>query len=906
MEERSSERHRRVKSESKRAHRSSRPKLYDPETGEVIRRPHRRRKEKSSDTASVKGKEADSEPVPSMADLVPELSRTSSAPGAMSRSSLPYPSFSKAHSKEAVNSIENLPIRPPSKPKNPYTPEPTDLGSDGKPHTTYDDRVEDSTRHYADTGGRPPSPSDTEVRPQSRKVTPSRFVRVEEGSRPVSGTSQRSGSVRMYKDERSKLSSKSKESKRSKASTALRTPGVNVTTPVFVEIVEDDASDISEDARSESAIDSNATSVAPKRGQPIHIKPSGLAHYSSPESIEGSSPRTPTATPGPPHHNFKPSPSPFVSFDLAGSQDEAYDSPQPPPPPPPPMVPISIPRVDYLIQNGGLPQPIPKNLIAVTPQYNPQTVSGKPVPPAPQDVEKVFAPYFSLLDQYEQVIAKNGSLAVATGYRSVARRLIDRLDAVFARDLLCEGCHCVICQQNDQGGEGKKGLSWGEVLEWVSGRRELPIWPAFDFSTVGLRKGDLALGISGLNGGGPGRPGSTVAIDPDIAEEYRDHYLRQSKKTKHAVDKWLNSTPGQISAPPPDVDDETLTFTILTHLDQHDRPLFQALLTGASRPTQPGSRAPTPMGQPRSDFIIKSGQSIQRVYRLAEPPRDPEACIYLLRNPHVHHLLATVACINQSEWEILTSGRFDGFLWSGAEAEFPASMLNSPAASRNPTPAPNMLPSRGPTPAAGRHPSFSRIGSPLNFRNHTFSPGPSGYPSRGPTPANIAPMSIPGTPAVGQNRGPVSNDEEAEIAVLSEIEREIYLGMEALEDAFEALHRKAEVVRQALRIRGAGLSMASQARRAGSGDHAGIFARLGTPGMGGAGGFERGWSGTDGGGTEVAAEESDGGWGGDDVLSELAPDDSASNISSSRVRRPKRRNERRTPAPVEECDESDV
>jgi hypothetical protein len=36
---------------------------------------------------------------------------------------------------------------------------------------------------------------------------------------------------------------------------------------------------------------------------------------------------------------------------------------------------------------------------------------------------------------------------------------------------------------------------------------------------------------------------------------------------------------------------------------------------------------------------------------------------------------------------------------------------------------------------------------------------------------------------------------------------------------------------------------------------------------------------------------------------DIMPDDSASNISSSRHRRPKRRTERRTPAPIEEDDE---
>jgi hypothetical protein len=901
VEERPSERRQRIKSEKdpNRKHkssRSSRSKVIDLETGEEIRivSTHRRRKEK----------EVDSEPSMSMADVVPEIARTSSAPGSISRSSLPYPSFSKAHSKEAVNSIEHLPIPIISKP-NPYTPDSTDLGSDNKPRTKSVDGLEAVGLKLDNKDGRPPSPPDTDFtqRRKSTPIKPTRF-REEEGlqPRPSSQGSQRSRfSHTQGRDNRSKLSTKSRESKASKTSTAIKTSKTRppVPQPAVVEIIDDDEiSNLSDDTKSTSALDSNATSVATQRNQHVCAdgKPSVHYNYSSPESAQDSSPRTPTATPGFSTPQYKPAPSPFVSFDLPDSQDEAYDSPQPPPPPPPPMVPISVPRVDYLMQNGGLPKTVPKSLLAVTPSHTPQPMTGKPAGQTAPDIDQVFGPFHNLLDQYEAVIAKNGSVAVATGYRSVARRLLDRLEAVFARDLSSEGCVCVMCQQGNPENEGSKGLGWGEVLEWVSWKRDLPPWPAFDFSRIGAREDNLAaLGILGYQrtNGGPARAGSVVNMDPDIAEEFREHYLKQSKKTKNAVDKWLSSTPAALPAPPPDVDDETLTFTILTHLDQEDRPIFNALLNGSSRPVQSASRAPTPLGKPRSDFIVQTVQSLQRLYRLPAPPRDPEACIYLLKNPHVHNLLATLSGINASEWEILTSGRFDGFLWSGAESEFPGSMLNSPAVSRNPTPAPMGLPSRGPTPA-GRHPSFSRTNTPFNMRNQTFSPAIAGFPSRGPTPASfMAPMSVPGTPAIGQNRGPVSNDEEAEIAVLSELELEIYKGMEALEDAFEALHRKAEHVRQALRQRSAGLSMAAQARRV-SNDN-GIFARLGTPGFGGA----TGYYGTD---SEYEAESD---WGGDDNQSELAPDDSASNISSSRHRRPKRRNERRTPAPVEEVDEDD-
>ncbi|KFY14387.1 hypothetical protein V492_02656, partial [Pseudogymnoascus sp. VKM F-4246] len=143
---------------------------------------------------------------------------------------------------------------------------------------------------------------------------------------------------------------------------------------------------------------------------------------------------------------------------------------------------------------------------------------------------------------------------------------------------------------------------------------------------------------------------------------------------------------------------------------------------------------------------------------------------------------------------------------------------------------------------------------------------------------------------------PVSSDEDAEIAVLAEIERDIYAGMEALEDAFEGLHRKAEVVRQALRQRGAGLAMAAQSRRGGN---IGVGVRAATPGGESVGGWGGG-GGMNGGGYNLGEESESGSeW----AEEEIAPDDSASNISSSRHRRPKRRNERRTPALVEEEDE---
>lgn len=314
------------------------------------------------------------------------------------------------------------------------------------------------------------------------------------------------------------------------------------------------------------------------------------------------------------------------------------------------------------------------------------------------------------------------------------------------------------------------------------------------------------------------------------------------------------------------MDDETLSFAILTSLDLEDRPYFNALMSN-SRDIRPATRAPTPSKHLRNDFIIKTGLSLQRLYRLQQVPRDAESVMYLIRNPHTHDLLVTLSNINNSEWEILTSGRFDGFLWSGADEQ------------GNPTPG---FDSRAPSRSAS---AMSRSASAASARSTPFSP----Y-SRGATPASFVSLSSANT--ASGNRQAVSNDEEMEMAVIAEIEREIYSGMEVLEDAFEKLHLQAEIIRTSLRQRGAGLMQNLQNRR-----RIDVLPSQGqTPGPGG---IERPWTsvsemvGGDGG--------SDSEWGFDET--ELMPDDSASNISSSRHRRPKRRTERRTPAPIEEDDE---
>ncbi|ERF75421.1 hypothetical protein EPUS_00214 [Endocarpon pusillum Z07020] len=760
--------------------------------------------------------------------------------GLESKTSLPYPTFSKAHSKEAVGARDAL------KPTlNIFTPDPTDL-------STSKDK---QTSREAAVGGAPPSPPLTSVdqhgggsRSGSVKRTGIETIEEEKKSqldrtvkvklRPKSSRSNG------HLQSTSELGSPTKSPLRSKQSTPLKSKMEEQTKRSVsqpTKAVSPPPSSLA-DTELETTPSSNATSIAPN--QPRIQRPGSQP---PPVTVEDDMISQVTSIPD---GGVSRGPTPLEAFVDDRRTPASSLSTHPPPPPPPPLAPITQPKVDYLLQHGGLNQSVPKNLLLAGKHMAIQ--QSAPAQPA-QLVANLFEPYNRLLDDYKHVVSKNGSLAVATGYRSVARRLLDRLEAVFARDISSETCQCCLCASVFDDTEDSEGVSWGEILELVAGRRDLPSWPPFSLANT-----PRGLGIS-LEAHTP-----MQKLDIDVPEEFRDHYIRQSRKTKQSVDKWLSRQTDSPTNPPEEVDDETLTFAILTHLGPEQRPSFSNLLGIVNTPLEPPKRmpspqrgptpqpAPTPQPRYRPQPIVTASRAVQRLYRLASPPRDPETAIYLLYNPSIHNALATLAAVSDDEWEILISGRFDGFLRSGADDPLD---IAQPPGRQTPLRSVN---SRGPI--------------PLLHGNSQTRPGT--YMSRAATPAS------------GAHYGaPIAYDEETEIATLAEIERDIYSGMEALEDAFEALHVKAEMVRQALRERGAGLASMQQRRRGGLGD--GIEVRMGTPASGI--GIDGRW--------EAETDDGLGEWEG---ISELAPDDSASNISSSRRRRPKRRNERRTPALVEE------
>ncbi|KAM0701505.1 hypothetical protein Q7P35_011867 [Cladosporium inversicolor] len=806
---------------------------------------------------------------------VPEMDRRSMA-DSDARSRTSYPNFSKQHSREAVHSKEDI----------------------GKSHiseaTDLDAEKEKRRRSEPANSRTPPSPPLTADEPDVR--------------RSGSGASMRNAADRAKADVRSgrkgsESDPKTDSVKNAKSGASLRKdaryqdseissmPGAfpdeseRKSTPTSsyrqtVSTGSQPASVLTQNT--EATEDSDATSIAPDRkaGRTPNVVPI----RTSPPRTSDSQPRTPTHEEAYYAQNGK---TPIIDVGSnygsvqsmeSGKTPTGYAGMPPPPPPPPMTAPSQVPRVDYLLKNGGLPYMISKKLVGESnrPQQYATYQSPAMYQAAPlEDYQKVFAPLYKRLDDFLHVMRRNGSIAVATGYRSVARRLLDKLSQIFARDISGVRCDCVTCKTMPQpyiSDEEDSGLSWGEILEFVSGRRELPPWPPF-----AIEPDDGGLGISGA------AEAPMQKIDIDVPDEYRDHYKRQNQKTKLAVQSWLSQQPELPTGPPEEADEDTLMFAMMTRLDTRQRNLFIALMHGQN--TISDSRAPTPAERPAtpSTALKRARRALQRLYRLERPPRDCECAMYLLHNAELHGMLATLAEVNEQEWEILISGRFDGFLWSGAEnSSFPPSASQYGA-------------------SMSRGPSRNQSGTPLS-RNGTPFSGVSGMPpSRGTTPFSplrnvMSPDSAAGRRDMPPSRGstpglmgmglaspaPVQLDEDTEIAVLSEIERNLYTDMERLEDAFELLHGRAELVRQMVRERNAGLSMQAQMRR-GNMDPG---VRLGTP----ASGF-----------TNFEDEDDDGM---PDDMASLAPDDSASQISFNR--RVRKRKERRTPAPVQEEDEDDI
>ena len=368
--------------------------------------------------------------------------------------------------------------------------------------------------------------------------------------------------------------------------------------------------------------------------------------------------------------------------------------------------------MDYLLPHGGLIRPI---CISFSPNEDPHEIryipgNGGEVPevsyaPGSEDATDaklaatIFAPLHDSLDAYTQILANGGSVAVGTGYRSVARRLLERVEALFARDI---------------------GLPWGETLEWLRGKRRrerLPVLPVLPV------RGLLKKGASGLDDGetptilgnnyGEEEPCQTPAPPPVLQPPPADgqgvhQMLAEGEKirTKTKVEEWLeetetvlsttinNNTSGGVTLNGPSQlngksNDAAGSFYVTLanqfnspHHNQHPQ-AHNIQQDAASTVSQEEEEEKLVSGiilellnesLPQKDLyaqyladnalLEQTMLALRRLYPAfpAHTISRSIAALYLLLHPDLHHVLEAIARITKGELDLLNSGRFDGFL----------------------------------------------------------------------------------------------------------------------------------------------------------------------------------------------------------------------------------------------------
>lgn len=300
------------------------------------------------------------------------------------------------------------------------------------------------------------------------------------------------------------------------------------------------------------------------------------------------------------------------------------------------------PKVDYMLLNGGLPYQLPPRLMTSdNPAHNRPRPGYEGSAKGLFDAGSLFTPLVTRLQDIDAVLANDGSVAVATGYRSVTQRLLDRLDDTSTNTAMAPRCICIMCSSgtNRKSNDRSLRLAWTVILDCFHNRRQLPPWPpAF------LQGPASSTSISAFT---PGKP--MQLLDPDLPVQFREHYLAQNDKTKASVDKWLHA---QDASSLDDVDDETQCFAILTRLNAEQRNVFGTLMQSGTTHIPDG----------HASFLESMTAAIQRLNRLNQRPRDPESVIYMMENPQLHDMLMAVAEVNDAEWTIMTSASFDALL----------------------------------------------------------------------------------------------------------------------------------------------------------------------------------------------------------------------------------------------------
>lgn len=304
--------------------------------------------------------------------------------------------------------------------------------------------------------------------------------------------------------------------------------------------------------------------------------------------------------------------------------------------------------IDYLLPNGSLPNPVSTNF---HPWQDPDSLDDSI--DTDQPVSAVFANLNIMLENYHSILSNGGSIAVANGYHSVARKLLEQVGGVFPRDL------------------GVDGVGWHDILEYIRGGRTRPCLCVLPVKGLMSRRNIEASILSGATGDDDGashlHPPSMYITKELAQSEIAKSVVAGAKQKTGKVEDWLEEVEKVLkrSQPPPSPT-STSCLSEDGDFDEHSEIVVQ-IIEGILNQTQIlVFRAY--LSDPH--IIAATKLALVRLYPQHTPAAitAPIIALYLLLHDELHPLLTAVSRLSDAEMELINSGRFDGFLDGSSNA----------------------------------------------------------------------------------------------------------------------------------------------------------------------------------------------------------------------------------------------
>ncbi|CAZ82159.1 unnamed protein product [Tuber melanosporum] len=290
--------------------------------------------------------------------------------------------------------------------------------------------------------------------------------------------------------------------------------------------------------------------------------------------------------------------------------------------------------IDYLIPYGALDVPVSDNF---HPYQDPHSLTNSPKTELP--VADVFGNLNYLLESYLGILSNGGSMAVGTGYRSVARKLLQQVGGVFNREV------------------GVEGIDWSDILEYIRGDEQKPCLCVLPVKGLIQRNIDTATILSGAE------PASEVGLQaPQQTKELAESVVAgvREKSGTGKVQEWLEEVEKVLRQQPPpsptvstvpeevehEYEDEVVTQIIEGILPTPAQiEVFRSYLTDHA-------------------YLASTRAALMRLYpqHPAVSITKPIVALYLLLHVELHPMLAAIGGLSDAEMELINSGRFDGFL----------------------------------------------------------------------------------------------------------------------------------------------------------------------------------------------------------------------------------------------------